>query len=114
VVLSAELGDARPRGEAGRPPLGRPAWGWCPWPAGGDEERAATSWDPRILTLLDDAREWLDFEGNFGLEGSMDADLGVFGEGCASMGVISVEEWRNEENSGEECWNEEEGGCLSA
>ena len=26
-----------------------------------------------------------------------------------SMGVISVEEWRNEENSGEECWNEEEG-----
>jgi len=23
--------------------------------------------------------------------------------------VISVEEWRNEENSGEECWNEEEG-----
>ena len=23
--------------------------------------------------------------------------------------MISVEEWRNEENSGEECWNEEEG-----
>jgi len=59
--------------------------------------------------LLDDAHEWLDFEFDFGLEGSMDADLGVFGEGCASMGVISVEEWRNEENSGEECWNEEEG-----
>ena len=109
AALSAEPRDTRPRGEAGRPPLGRPAWGWHPWPVGGDGERAAISWDPRILTLLDDAREWLDFEGNFGLEGSMDADLGVFGEGCASMGVISVEEWRNEENSGEECWNEEEG-----
>ena len=25
--LSIELGDRRPRGEAGRPPIGRPAWG---------------------------------------------------------------------------------------
>ena len=41
----------------------------------------------------------------------MGADLGVWGEGCASMGVISVEKWRNEENSGGECWNEEEGGA---
>jgi len=39
----------------------------------------------------------------------MDTDLGVLGEGCASMGVISMEEWRNEENSSEDCWNEEEG-----
>ena len=62
--------------------------------------------------LLDDAREWLDFEGDFVLEGSMGADLGVWGEGCASMGVISVEKWRNEENSGGECWNEEEGRPL--
>jgi hypothetical protein len=42
----------------------------------------------------------------------MDADLGVFGEGCASMDVILVVEWKNEENSSEECWNEEEGGGL--
>ena len=42
----------------------------------------------------------------------MDADLGVFGEVCASMGVISVEEWKNEERSGGECWNEEKGGGL--
>ena len=62
--------------------------------------------------LLDDAHEWLNFEGNFGLEGSVDADLGVFGEGCASMGVISVVEWKNEENSSEKCWNEEERGGL--
>ena len=27
--------------------------------------------------LLDDACEWLDFEGDFGVEGSMDTDLGV-------------------------------------
>ena len=57
VVLSAEPGDPRPLGEAGRPPLGQPAWGWHPWPVGGDGERAATSWDPRILTLLDVAGE---------------------------------------------------------
>ena len=100
VALSAKPGDARPRGEA-----------WRPWPAGGDGERAAISRDPRILTLLDDTRELLDFKGDFGLEGSMDTDLGVLGEGCASMGVISMEEWRNEENSSEDCWNEEEGAA---
>ena len=52
------------------------------------------------------------FEGAFGVEVSMDADLGVFGEVCASMGVISVEEWKNEENSSEKCWNEKERGGL--
>ena len=113
AALSIEPGDARPRGEADRPPLGRPAWGWHPWQAGGDGERAVISKDPRILRLLDDAREWLDFEGAFGVEGPMDADLEVFGEVCASMGVISVEEWKSKEKSGVECWNEEEGGSLS-
>ena len=63
--------------------------------------------------LLNDSREWLDFEGAFGVEVSMDADLGVFGEVCESMGVISVEEWKNKEKSSGECWNEEEGGSLS-
>ena len=43
----------------------------------------------------------------------MDADLGVLGEVCESMGVISVEEWKDEEESSEESWNEEEGGSLS-
>jgi hypothetical protein len=43
----------------------------------------------------------------------MDADLGVLGEVCQSMGVISVEEWKNKEKSDGECWNEEEGGSLS-
>ena len=71
--------------------------GWCPWPAGDDGERAAISRDPRILTLLDDAREWLDLEGAFGVDVSKDADLGVFGEVYESMGVISVEKWVNEE-----------------
>ena len=64
--------------------------------------------------LLDDAREWLDLEGDFELESSMDTDLGVLGEGCASMGVISVVEWKNERNYGGEGLNEEEEGCLSA
>ena len=36
VVLSAEPGEPRPLGEAGRPPLGRPAWDWRPWLTGGD------------------------------------------------------------------------------
>ena len=54
--LSTEPGDRRPRGEAGRPPIGWPAWGWHPWPAGGDGENAAIPTSSRILTLLDDAR----------------------------------------------------------
>ena len=114
VVLSAEPGEPRPLGEAGRPPLGRPAWDWRPWPAGGDEERAAISWDPRILMLLEVAREWPDLDGDFELEGSMDADLGVLGKECASMGEISVVEWRHEENSGGKGLNEGEVRCLSA
>ena len=44
----------------------------------------------------------------------MGADLGVLGKGCASMGVISVVEWKDERNSSGEGLNEEEGGCLSA
>ena len=68
----------------------RPAGLWRPWPVGGDGERAAISRDPRILTLLDDAREWQDLEGAFGVNGSMDVDLGIFGEDCKSMGVISM------------------------
>ena len=49
--------------------------------------------DLRILTLLDDARKWLALEGAFGVHVSMDTDLGVFGEVCASMVVISVDKW---------------------
>ena len=74
----------------------------------------ATSWDPRILTLLDDSREWLVLEGDFELESSMGADLEVLGEGCTSMGVILVVEWKNEKNSGGKGLNEGEVGCLSA
>ena len=86
AALSDEPGDTLPRGEASRPTLVRPACGWRPWPAGGDGERAAISWDPRILMLLDDACEWLDFEGDFGVEGSMDTDLGVFWRGLRVHG----------------------------
>ena len=99
VVLSAKPGEPRPLGEAGRPPLGRLAWDWRPWPAGGDGERAAISWDPRILTLLEVACEWPDLDGDFELESSMGADLGVLGEDCASMFEISVVEWGHRENS---------------
>jgi len=41
----------------------------------------------------------------------MDADLGVFGEVCVSMGVISMEKSVDEERSRGEFWNEEEGGA---
>ena len=61
--------------------------------------------------LLDDACEWLDLEGTFGVDGSMDADLGVFGVDCESMGVISMGKWMNERRSGGGFWNEEEGGA---
>ena len=64
--------------------------------------------------LLDVAHEWPNLEGNFELESSMGTDLGVLSEGCVSMGVISVVEWKNKRNSGGEGLNEEEGGCLSA
>ena len=55
--LSTKPGDDRPRGEAGRPPIGRPAWGWRPWPAGSDGEKAAISRDSKTLRLLEDARD---------------------------------------------------------
>ena len=72
------------------------------------------SWDPRILTLLEVAREWPDLDGDFELVGSMDAVLGVLCEVCTSMGEILVVEWRHEENSGGKGLNEGEVGCLSA
>ena len=43
----------------------------------------------------------------------MVSDLGIFGKDYEVMGVISVEEWKDEEESSEESWNEEEGGSLS-
>ena len=87
--LSIELGDERPQCEAGRPPIGRPAWGWRPWPAGGDGEKVAISTGSRILTLLDDARVWLDLEGALGVGVSMASDFVVLGEDCEAMVVIS-------------------------
>ena len=86
--LSIEQGDERPRGEAGRPPIGRPAWGWRPWPAGGDGEKAAIYTSSKILTLLDEALVWLDLEGALGVGVSMASDLGVLGEVCEAMMVI--------------------------
>jgi len=79
----------RPRGEAGRPPIGRPAWGWRPWPAGGDGENAAISTGSKIRTLLDEAQVWFDLEGALGVGVSMASDLGVLGEVCEAMMVIS-------------------------
>ena len=49
----------------------------------------------RILTLLNEAWLWLDFEGEFGMVVTMAPDLGVLGEDCDAMGVISVEERMN-------------------
>jgi len=79
MVLSTEPGDERPRGEA---------WGWRPWPAGSDGENAAISTGSRILTLLDDARVWLDLEGALGVGVSMVSDFDIFGEDCEAMVVI--------------------------
>jgi len=75
-------------GEAGRPPIGRPAWGWLPWPAGGDGENAAISTGCKIRMLLDEALVWFDLEGALGVGVSMASDLGVFGEVCEAMVVI--------------------------
>ena len=99
--LSTEPGDWRPRGEAGRPPIGRPAWGWHPWPAGGDGEKVAISIGSRILTLLDKTLVWLDLEGDLGVGVSMASDLGVLGEVCEAMVVISEKGMKFEMRSGE-------------
>ena len=76
-------------GEAGRPPIGRPAGGWRPWPASSDGEKAVISTGSRILTLLDEALVCLDLEGSLGVGVSMALDLGVLGEVCEAMMVIS-------------------------
>ena len=80
--LSIEPGDERPRGEAGRPPIGQSAWGWRPWPAGGDGENAAISTGSKIQTLLDKALVWFDLEGALRVGVCMATDLGVLGEVC--------------------------------
>ena len=72
----------------------------------------AISRGPRILTLLDDARVWLDLEGALGVDVSMVPDLGVFGEDCEAMAVISEERRMNGMESGERLWNEEGGGAF--
>ena len=58
------------------------------------------------MKLLEDARDWFDLEGALGVEVSMVSDLGVFGEDCEAMVVISVEELVDEEKSAERLWNE--------
>ena len=45
------------------------------------------------------------------MDGSLDVDLGIFGEDCKSMGVISMGKWMNESRSGGEFWNEAEEGA---
>jgi hypothetical protein len=92
IELSTEPGDKRPRGEADRPPIGRPSWGWCPWPAGGDGEKAAIYTSSKILTLLDEALVWLDLEGALGVGVSMASDLGVLGEVCEAVGILQRHE----------------------
>ena len=89
AALSDEPGDTLPRGEASRPTLVWPAWGWCPWPADGDGEKAAISIGSRILMLHDEALVWLDLEGALSVGVSMASDLGVLGEVCEAMVVIS-------------------------
>ena len=42
----------------------------------------------------------------------MVSDLGVFGEDCKVMGVISVEDVMEGMNSGERLWNKEEEGAF--
>ena len=99
--LSIEPGDRRLRGVAGRPPIGRPAWGWRPWPAGGDGGNAAISTSSKIRTLLDEALVWFDLEGALGVGVSMASDLGVLGEVCEAMVVISGKGTEFEMRSGE-------------
>ena len=56
---------------------------------GGDGENVAISTGSKIRTLLDEALVWFDLEGALGVGVSMASDLGVLGEVCEAMMVIS-------------------------
>ena len=66
----------------------------------------------RILTLLDDARVWLDLEGALGVGVSLVSDFGVFGEDCEAMAMISEKGMKLGMKSGGRLWNEEEEGAF--
>ena len=66
----------------------------------------AISTGSRILTLLNDARVWLDLEGALGVGVSMVSDFGVFGEDCEAMVVISEKGTKIGMRSGGRLWNE--------
>ena len=94
------------------PPIGRPAWGWRPWPAGGDGKKAAISTGSRILTLLDEARVWLDLEGALGVGVSIASGLGVLGEDGEAMVVISEKGVKLGTRFGERVRTKEERGAF--
>ena len=54
----------------------------------------------------------MDLEGALGVDVSMVPDLGVFGEDCEAMAVISVERRVDGMKSGGMLWNEEGGGAF--
>ena len=68
----------------------------------------AISTGSRILTLLDDARVWLDLEGALGVGVSMASDFVVLGEDCEAMVVISEKGMKLRRRSGARLRNEEE------
>ena len=72
----------------------------------------AISSGSRILTLLDDARVWLDLEGDLGVGVSMVSDFGVFREDCMAMAMISEKGMKLGMRSGGRLWNEEEEGAF--
>ena len=61
----------------------------------------AISTGSRIQTLLDDALVWLDLEGALGVGVSMASDLGVLGEDCEAIVVISEKGMKLRMRSGE-------------
>ena len=63
--------------------------------------KAVISTGSRILTLPDEALVWLDLEGALGVGVSMASDLGVLGEVCEAMVVISEKGTKLRKRSGE-------------
>ena len=92
----AKPGGNWPRDEASRPLSGQLAWGRRPWPAGGKKSGSAITTGSMIWMLFEEARLLLDFEGALGVVLIMALDLGVFGEDCVAMIVISRENSGNE------------------
>ena len=91
----ARTGGDRHEGEAGQPPLGRPAWQVGQW-RDDDYKESVIGIGSIIRRMLLVVRLWDNLVGADGVELSVAADCGVLGEDCEAMDVILAQEFKDE------------------